>query len=76
VRARARNEAGRAVAEDDVWTGLQEDIDAAYAHQSASAAVQNADRPDVSMQEMEAHAAADGRVQADCADADLGPRQP
>jgi hypothetical protein len=75
VRARARNEAGRAAAEDDVWAQLQKDIDAAYAHLSASAAAHNADRPDVSVQEMEAYAAADGRVQDDCADADedIGP---
>ena len=78
VRARARNEAGRAVAEDDVWAGLQEDIDAAYGHLSASAAAHNADRPDVSVQALEAYAAADGRVQDDCADADedIGPRRP
>ena len=78
VRARARNEAGRAAAEDDVWAGLQKDIDAAYSHLSASAEAHNADRPDVSMQEMEAYAAADGRVQDDCADADedIGPRRP
>jgi hypothetical protein len=78
VRARARNEAGRAAAEDDVWAGLQKDIDAAYAHLSASAAAHNADRPDVSVREMEAYAAADGRVQDDCADADedIRPRRP
>ena len=78
VRARARNEAGRAVTEDDVWAGLQKDIDAAYGHLSASAAAHNADRPDVSVQELEAYAAADRRVQDDCADADedIGPRRP
>ena len=78
VRARARNEAGRAVAEDDDWAGLQKDSVAAYAHLSASAAAHNADRPDVSVQELEAYAAADGRVEDDCADADedIGPRQP
>ena len=77
MRTTALGRAQRAAEANDSFSALPRDMSDAWSRADAMAAVHNAGRT-VSGAALNAYAAADGRVRADCAAAgvDLGPLEP